>query len=462
MVKVISQETFDGVVKENMEEFDMEMPEAVADAKEQFEKQGINLSNIVISDKGSQVVVEAVQALFKDLPRDDLIKNLQAIQECCKDDLAQRVLATNNGAYSVLVKLAKTNPEKVPVIKTLTVVMDTNPDHLERQGVSLLNCLLDEHHSGDITQAVLDLLLIFCVRHEANRVAFVASGILDKLAILIKEADREEVIRVCRVWIALVQDDDVRVPFGKAHDTARNIVDNHGALKLLTHSLTKFSSDLEVLSLCLAALANLSLRNEYCQEVVDEGGLQFLHDILVKYNEEVELVTRSLILIKVLAGNDKVKSDVAKCGGIPLMVAAINKHMAKPATVEAGCAAIAAVTLRQVDNSRQVMECDGATTITTAMERHMKHKKVQGSAAAAIRNLVSRETELSQAFIDRGVEDLLNEALSQHGEHIGDTLRSALRDLGLKVDLQERWTGNKDMVKIKHDFNESAPVENES
>ena len=39
-------------VKENMEEFGMEMAEGIADAKEQFEKQGINLHNIVISEKG--------------------------------------------------------------------------------------------------------------------------------------------------------------------------------------------------------------------------------------------------------------------------------------------------------------------------------------------------------------------------------------------------------------------------
>jgi len=88
----------------------------------------------------------------------------------------------------------------------------------------------------------------------------------------------------------------------------------------------------------------------------------------------------------------------------------------------------------------------------------MKHKKVQGAAAAAIRNIVSRDPELSQAFIDKGVETLLNTALATHGMHIGDTLRSALRDLGLKVELQERWTGEK--IKIKETFEESA--ENES
>ena len=98
--------------------------------KEQFEKQGIKLHNIVISEKGSQVVVESGHALFKDLPHDELVGHLNTIQKCCKTNLAQRILATDNGAYSVLVKLVQSS-EKVNVLKTLTVVMDTNPDHLE-------------------------------------------------------------------------------------------------------------------------------------------------------------------------------------------------------------------------------------------------------------------------------------------------------------------------------------------
>jgi hypothetical protein len=39
MVRVISQATFDEVVKENMEEFDMSPEEAVLDAVQQFEAQ---------------------------------------------------------------------------------------------------------------------------------------------------------------------------------------------------------------------------------------------------------------------------------------------------------------------------------------------------------------------------------------------------------------------------------------
>ena len=134
----------------------MEMAEGIADAKEQFEKQGINLHNILISEKGSQVVVESVQATLKHLPHDELVGHLNTIQKCCKTNLTQRVLATDNGTYSVLVKLVQSS-EKVNVLKTLTVVMDTNPGHLETQEVNLLNSLLLEHGVGeDPGQAVGD------------------------------------------------------------------------------------------------------------------------------------------------------------------------------------------------------------------------------------------------------------------------------------------------------------------
>ncbi len=47
--KRISQETFDSVVKENVDDFDMSPEEAVADAIQQFKSQGVDLSCIVKS-----------------------------------------------------------------------------------------------------------------------------------------------------------------------------------------------------------------------------------------------------------------------------------------------------------------------------------------------------------------------------------------------------------------------------
>ena len=45
--KKITQETFDAVVRENIEEFEMDLDEAVEDAKEQFKTQGVDLSNLI-------------------------------------------------------------------------------------------------------------------------------------------------------------------------------------------------------------------------------------------------------------------------------------------------------------------------------------------------------------------------------------------------------------------------------
>ena len=45
----ISQETFDECVQENMDEFDMERDEALKDARDQFERQGVDLSGVDLS-----------------------------------------------------------------------------------------------------------------------------------------------------------------------------------------------------------------------------------------------------------------------------------------------------------------------------------------------------------------------------------------------------------------------------
>lgn len=161
MVKVITQETFDAVVKENIDDFGMEMAEAVREAKEQFEKQGVNLGNIVISEQGSQVVVAAVLELFQPQSTEQLQASLATILTCCKEDLAQRVLATNNGAYSVLVRLAgdQTGPEQQQVVACLAVVMDTNPDMLEQQGINLAIRLLAR--PGTLSQVSLTVEIVF-------------------------------------------------------------------------------------------------------------------------------------------------------------------------------------------------------------------------------------------------------------------------------------------------------------
>ena len=162
--------------------------------------------------------------------------------------------------------------------------------------------------------------------------------------------------------------------------------------------------------------------------------------------------------MKALAGNDKVKTEAGRGGMIPLIVSAMDRHVTKERLVEAGCGALTSLTLREAENCACVVrDCDGAAIIALVMAKHPDSRRVQSAAAAAIRNIVSRNKELCGPFIERGVEGLLSGAMERHGDKIGDTLRSAQRDLGLGVELVESWTGDK--IKISEDFRETADIE---
>lgn len=95
MAKVITQETFDEVVKENIIEFSMTVDEAKIETIEQFEAQGINLGNIITdlnlnAETGEPIIVECIQKLEKhskeeiQLKDDHLIECLNALTKECE------------------------------------------------------------------------------------------------------------------------------------------------------------------------------------------------------------------------------------------------------------------------------------------------------------------------------------------------------------------------------------------
>ena len=172
MVRVITQETFDAVVKENMEEFDMAREEAVNEAKEQFETQvrtsrtvkssyrptctsvlvqGVNLHNIIMTavaaEGGEHTVVKAlnqIQALVKGDPQsldaEEFSKTCRIVSAECKTGLAEKILATNSKGYDILLEACQVeNGElKVEAMNAMTDFLDGNPDSFETEGFRVL------------------------------------------------------------------------------------------------------------------------------------------------------------------------------------------------------------------------------------------------------------------------------------------------------------------------------------
>lgn len=85
MAKIITQETFDETMKENIEVFSMSIEEARHETIQQFEAQGINLGNIikdldVNEATGVPILLEAVQKLKEN---EDLLESLKIVKEQC-------------------------------------------------------------------------------------------------------------------------------------------------------------------------------------------------------------------------------------------------------------------------------------------------------------------------------------------------------------------------------------------
>lgn len=106
----------------------------------------------------------------------------------------------------------------------------------------------------------------------------------------------------------------------------------------------------------------------------------------------------------------------------------------------AGLACVSILALRVKENSTILFEAGIVETMCEIMKLHPLNKVVQRNGAWAIRNMVSRAREQCEAFVNHGVEEILNTAMVNHPQ-IAQDCKSALRDLGCKVQLNEEWKG---------------------
>ncbi|KAK3096684.1 hypothetical protein FSP39_002349 [Pinctada imbricata] len=460
MAKVITQQTFDDVVRENMSEFDMSPEEAVADAVQQFESQGVNLLNIV-KDAGlysgdnesmEHPVLAAMNRLKISLDNtdneDEIKSSLKTIKTECEIDLARRCMAGKK-AYELLMRSLQQNKQNATMVNenllVLIALTDGQPDLLDYPGMNLCVELLDIYNqNAEVLELVIRFIKTTCIRHEDNRQAFVKLKLINKLSeILEKNKNNGCVVKeTCAALRTLTLDDDIRVPFGQAHEHAKMIVTEGNALKTILDICKVYSSDPDVLSELFATISKLVVRDEFCKAVMDMGGLELIFGAFQQSINDKGIVKQALGVTKALAGNDNVKIAVVNSGGIDVILAAMTKHQANAKIAELGCATIAAIVLRNPSHCDKTIESNGHHVILQAMKIHRIEAGVQKQACMAIRNLVARTREHCAAILELGAETLINEARRCH-KSCADDSKAALRDLGCQVDLQELWKGEK-------------------
>ncbi|NXP69193.1 ARMC6 protein, partial [Chloropsis cyanopogon] len=341
--KQIAQETFDDAVQENITEFEMEPEEAVREAVQQFEAQGVDLSNIVkavrppASENGQRQkhqILLSLESLGRAVAEQDLAQlpgQLSSFAVQCKEQLAFRCLAAQNGA------------------------------------------------SPALTLAGIRCVRHACLKHEQNRQDLVKAGVLPLLAgAITQHGGSAEVVRTAASALRVMTfDDDIRVPFGHAHDHAKMIVLENDGLRVLIEAAKAFTGNSGVLSELCATLSRLSVRNEFCQDIVDLGGLNLMVTLLADCMEHPDVVKQVLSAIRAVAGNDDVKDAIVDAGATDLIVLAISHHLGNPQICEQGCAALCMLALRKPENCSVIMEGGGALAALQAMKAHPREVAVQ-------------------------------------------------------------------------------------
>lgn len=452
----ITQETFDAAVKENMEEFEMEPTEALNEAVEQFESQGVDLSCIVkavpaqscVEQQEDHLVLKALESIRigNDL---QTLSDIKEFTEQCSLGFAQRYLAAQKGAYPIILSFIKTSTEVHEATQAgllaLAALTDGQPDLLDVDGQQLLLDILKKYQdSSSVLCAAIRAVRHCCLKHEQNRQDLIKGGVLPLIirAITQHNVSAELVKEASAALRVMTFDDDIRVTFGHAHEHAKMIVLEHNGLKILIDAAKAHLNNTSVLSELCATLSRLAVRNEFCQDICDLGGLKLILPLLADNCDSSELVRQVLSAIRAIAGNDDVKDAVVNAGGVQLIVIAMNRHISNAGVCEQGCACLSMLALRKPNNCKVIMEDGGTMAALQAMKTHPDVVNVQKQACMLLRNVVSRMRNYSQPILEMGAEALIAQALQNH-QDCSDVGKAALRDLGCQVELRELWTGKR-------------------
>ncbi|KAL9699821.1 hypothetical protein quinque_003262 [Culex quinquefasciatus] len=459
MAKVITQETFDDVVKENIIEFSMSVEESRTETVQQFEAQGINLANIIQDlnvnpETGVPLLNEAVDYLRSNelasaANKEQICGHLATVVAECKLSVPHRVLAAKLGAYELIVgtlekETALDKEVLAKLVAAANAIINKQPDVFSSQSLEVALRLL-QSESGDnaVTCDLLRWLQKACILHEMNRQTIMDDGrVVKQFKRLIENSDSEVVKHACALFRFLILDDDIRVEFGKAHEHARTLANE--MLPDITKLLFKFNSNQDLISDLFLTIASLTVRNEFCQVVEEAGGLKFIMDAMVEFPDSIKLLREACKLLKALAGNDTVKLHIIQQGAAPLLESCLNRYKDNETFARHALACVTTLALREKDNAQALFETGIAETIVQTMKIHAASKVIQRNGAWAIRNMVSRSREQCDTFLSHGAEDVLNAALTDHPS-IAHDVKSALRDLGCKVHLNEEWKAHSDI-----------------
>lgn len=75
----------------------------------------------------------------------------------------------------------------------------------------------------------------------------------------------------------------------------------------------------------MLTIGALAVRNEFCEAVESADGLKYVMDAMIQFPDSAKVDREALKLLKVLAGNDKVKVKIVQSGAVTVIASALDR-----------------------------------------------------------------------------------------------------------------------------------------
>ncbi|KAK7308583.1 hypothetical protein VNO77_42202 [Canavalia gladiata] len=453
-VRTISQEAFEELVKENIDDLGMDPVEALQDAIETLTLQGVDLSGIVAcvpGESNTNPVIECLNRLrlleseSETLNENEIVQVFDELNELCANSNANgnsnAAIATNNGAVELTCSFCSKIPyaagSHLPLVSSLNALASLLHD-VQSTGTFkscdgpriVVGFLIDNKRNVDVLSSGFRVVASAATGDEIVKESFMELKI-DELIMEIMSIHKNVGIQSLYDAIrVLLTPDDNRVVASQVYGYARKFA-KIGIAEALVDSLCTGLSSPDLVSACITLKA-IAVNDEICKSIAEKGGidaiLRCIDDSGEQGNKAVAKVCCSLL--SKLAGSDMNKSAIVGKGGMDKLIKLSARFADDPSVLQEIMSIISVLSLRSPDNAARAIEAGAGDLAVQAMQKFPAAHQMQRNSCLMIRNLVVRNPENRAILLNNGIEKYIRKAKQTHG-NCKDAATDALRDLGL-------------------------------
>lgn len=454
-VRMISQEAFDEVVKENINDLGMDPTEALQDAIETLTLQGVDLSGIVAcvpgvnSAKDNPVlqcldrlkqVISDVKGPMSENDYDEMVLLLDKLSElCCIEGSGNVAIGVRNGGVELLCSLCsklQIGWEQVVVlafkaIASLLHDVQSTDIFQKSNGPKIVVAILnDGSQSPKILSSGFSVVAAAATGNEIVKESFMDLKIDEFIIQIMKGQNTDNIQSLYDAIRVLLTPDDNRVLASQVYGYARRFA-KIGIAGALVDSLHGGITSLSLVSASIALKA-VAVNDEICKSIADNGGIDVVLKCIDDTGEQgnASIAKTSCSLLTKLAGSDANKSAIVEKGGMNRLIKLSSRFSDDPSVLQEVMSIICALSLRSPDNAARAVEAGAGDLAIQSMQKFPAAQQMQKNACFMIRNLVARNAENRIILLANGIEKTIRKAKENH-ESCKDAATDALRDLGL-------------------------------